>query len=223
MVELLYSNNINNLRTLIVTSIDVNHLDCNNDSILTYCCKNKIYEPIKTLAVAKNLNLNTFNNDDKTAAIYLVEDLRYTELRQIVNKDMNFYYINRNNKSAMSILFKKYYEYYHNRDIDKILSTINVIKVLVDKSVNFNISIDEQGNTPVMFLMMVEDWISLSYIMFYHKNLDLSLKNIYGESASSLCLRMSQKRVDEVISSNYNLSVKTLLSLFFKNDSFDKN
>jgi len=121
------------------------------------------------------------------------------------------------------LFYLKYYEYYHNRDIDKILSTINVIKVLVDKSVNFNISIDEQGNTPVMFLMMVEDWISLSYIMFYHKNLDLSLKNIYGESASSLCLRMSQKRVDEVISSNYNLSVKTLLSLFFKNDSFDKN
>jgi len=46
---------------------------------------------------------------------------------------------------------------------------------------------------------------------------------VYGESASSLCLRMSQKRVDEVISSNYNLSVKILLSLFFKNDSFDKN
>jgi len=216
-------NNINNLRTLITNDIDINRLDYNNDSILTYCCKNKIYEPIKTLAVAGNLNLNTFNNDDKTAAMYLVEDLRYMELKQIINKDMNFYYINKNNESALSILFKKYYEYYQNNEIDKILSTINVIKVLVDKNVNFNAAIDEQGNTPVMFLMMIEDWISLSYIMFYNKNLDLSLKNIYGESASSLCLRISQKRVDEIISSNYNLSVKALLSLFFKNDSFDNS
>eukprot|EP00833_Pecoramyces_ruminatium_P008381 jgi/Orpsp1_1/1182413/evm.model.c7180000081176.1 len=220
-------NNINNFRILVDAGINVNSLNYDNDSILTYICKNGIYEPIKVLSIVEDLDLNTFNNDDKTAAMYLIEKAKYEELKQIINKDINFYYMNRNNESAMSILFKKYYEYYQKNEPKSEIPYLKVIKTLIQKEVDFNTSIDKQGNTPLMFFIMIEDWISLGYL-FNKQNdsLNLSHQNCYGESAITLCLRLTKKKYEKVIKSNeisFCFPHSKLINYFIENKTYNIN
>jgi len=183
--------NIETFKFLLDANISTNCLNKDNDSILTYCCKNRFYEPVKILSTKTSVDANIFNNDERTAAMYLIEDGRYQELKLLINEGVNFYYENGKNESAISILFKKYYEIYIklNTSIDEILPYINIIKILIDSGISFNTSIDKEGNTPLMLFIMVEDWSSLTYLITNGINLDFSVENKNGESASSLLLK----------------------------------
>jgi len=179
--------NIDALRLLLDANINANRLNKNNDTVLTYCCRNKIYEPIKTLSVKDNVDVNVFDNDEKTALMYLLNDFRIEELKFFISDRVNFDFKNRNNETALSIFFKNYYESYRQLDIEKILQYIKIIQIFVQKRVNLNVSIDEEGNTPMMFFLMIEDWITMAYIMINYPDLDLSIKNKKGKSFSGLC------------------------------------
>ncbi|OUM62136.1 hypothetical protein PIROE2DRAFT_11690 [Piromyces sp. E2] len=151
--------NMDTFKFLLDSNINVNCLNNNNDSILTFCCRNKIYEPIELISAKNSVDVNIFNNDERTAAMYLIEDGRYQELSLLINDNINFYYKNGKNETSMTILFKKYYELYKQLtvDISKILPYINIIKILVNRG--------------------------------YSKDLDLSMKNKKGESFCSLLLK----------------------------------
>jgi len=150
--------NIDAFRLLLDFKINTNSLNKDKDSILTYCCRNKIYEPLRSLSVKEFVDVNIFNNDERTALMYLMDDARCTEIKYFIdNKNVNLYFKNHKNETAFSIFFKNYYEAYRKLDMDKILSYIKVILVLVQKKVSLNISIDEEGNTPMMFFLMIED------------------------------------------------------------------
>lgn len=205
------------LRLLLDSNINANCLNKNNDTVVTYCCRNKIYEPLKTLSVKNNVDTNIFDNYEKTALMYLMEDCRSSELRYFINDNINFYFKNQKNETAMSIFFKNYYDYYKQLNIEKIIQCIKVIQVLVDKNVNLNISIDEEGNTPMMFFIMIEDWVSMAYLIMKCKNLDLSIKNNKGESASSLCEK--HKPTKESVYSGLN--TKYLMYHIFSHPTFD--
>lgn len=209
-------NNIDAFRVLIDSRINVNQLNIDNDSVLTYCCKNKIYEPLRTLGVCLDIDYNIFNNDDMTAAMYLIEDGRSLELKYIINKKMNFYYMNKNKETAISILFKKLYQFYQNNDKDEIVKMHSIIKLLVDSEISLNTSIDEDGNTPLMYLIMLEDWCAIIYILIQSNDINLSLKNAQGESAITLAMNLSQKKFEEKISSDFEVNVRKLLELFVK-------
>jgi len=191
--------NIEAFRVLVNSSVNINHLNIDNDSILTYCCKYRIFEIFRTLRIANNLDRNIRNNDDMTAAMYLIEYEKYYELQMIIDESMNFNYKNRNNETAMSLLFKKYYKYYQKENIDKIKTMWYIIKLLIDNNVNFNVSIDKDGNTPLMFLIMIEDWYTIKYLLTNSKKLNISLRNSNGEDAIIIMnLKISQKFDDEM-------------------------
>jgi len=207
-------------RLLLDSNVDANHLNKDKDSILTYCCKNKIYELMRTLSVKENLDVNIFNNDERTALMYLMEDGRYSELRDFVakdKKDINFYFKNSKNETAFSIFFKKYYEYYRQINIEKLIPYIKVIKNFIDIGVNLNVPIDEEGNTPMMFFNMIEDWVSMAYIIVFNNNIDLSIKNNKGESFTSFCFKHKPTK-----QSNYSsINAKYLMYDIFTHPTFD--
>jgi len=213
--------NLSALRALVNHKIDINRTDYNYDSVLTYCCRNKIYDPISVLAIVKKLDLNIFNDEEKTAAMYLIEDEKTLELKHLITKDMNFYYKNSKNETALSILFAKYARYYDNRDVDKLINIIKIIKILIDKNINLNTCIDEEGNTPFMYFLMYRDWCSIIYFILHcFFDLDFQYKNARGVSAAVLSLDLSTQLYKSMISSDYKLDVKKLLSMFIKNPTF---
>jgi len=221
--------NIPAFRALINSSINVNSLNIDNDSVLTYCCKYRIYDCFKTLSVVKSLDYNIFNNDDMTAALYLIRDENSEDLKNIINKNMNFYYMNKDNISPITLLFKKYDKYYKNGEIDNIVQLCKIIKLLVDNGISLNVSIDENGNTPLMYLMMVEDWCSVLYIILHSNDIDLTIKNDKGENAILLASKFSQKKYNDNIKKAFHFSVSHFFKLLFKRinvkelSEFDKN
>eukprot|EP00833_Pecoramyces_ruminatium_P014404 jgi/Orpsp1_1/1188436/evm.model.d7180000064838.2 len=74
--------------------------------------------------------------------------------------------------------------------------------ILVQMECNFNIAIDEEGNTPLMFFIMIEDIYTVHYIVTYCRDLDVSIKNKKGESAFSLSLKLRNKSLIEIIMNN---------------------
>jgi len=190
------------------SSANVNHLNIDNDSVLTYCCKYRIFDIFKTLKIVNNLDRNIRNNDDMTAALYLVEYERNYELQMIIDESMNFHYMNKANETPITLLFKKYYKYYQNGNIESIRPLWYIIRVLVDNNVNLNVPIDKNGNTPLLFLIMVEDWYTVKYLLMNSRSLDVSLRNSSGIDPLTLfSLKLSQ---------NFNFKIKDVLNLLFE-------
>ena len=210
--------NIDAFRLLLDFKINTNSLNKDKDSILTYCCRNKIYEPLRSLSVKEFVDVNIFNNDERTALMYLMDDARCTEIKYFIdNKNVNLYFKNHKNETAFSIFFKNYYEAYRKLDMDKILSYIKVIKLLLQKKISLNVSIDEEGNTPMMFFLMIEDWVTMAYIVLNCLDIDLSIKNNKGESFSSLCAKHKPSK-----ESTYSgINAKYLMYHIFSQPSFD--
>jgi len=176
-----------------------------------------LYDAVKTLSSKYTVNVNVFNNEEKTAAMYLMENGRHSELRFLINDTLNFHYMNEKKQSAMTILFKKIYKYYKELDMESVIPYIKIIKVLADKNVNLDISIDEEGNTPMMFFSMIEDWNTLSYIIYNSKNFNLSLKNKKGESVGSILM----KQKPTMASYYSSMNIKNLIRCIFSHPSFD--
>jgi len=101
--------------------------------------------------------------------------------------------------------------------MEKIIAYVKVIVAFIDMGVSFNTSIDEEGNTPMMFFSMIEDWVSMAYLILNCKDLDLSMKNKKGESFSSICL--NHKPIKQ---SNYSgINTKYLMYTLFSHPTFD--
>jgi len=181
--------NIEVLNELLRTKINVNHLNKNNETVLLYCCKHDIIEAINSLTVNKDINVNITDDDNKTPAMYLAEYGRYAEMKSLSIRNCNYDYINKKGESILSIVLNKLYN--PNEDITVMASNyIRIITTLVQLNCNFNIPVDKDGNTPIMIFMLVNDFDTFCYILTYHKNIDLTVKNYYGESACSLGLKL---------------------------------
>jgi len=215
--------NLRALRMLINHEIDINRINYNYDSVLTYCCRNKIYPPLRTLGITKNVDPNIFNDEEKTAAFYLIEEERCLELQQIASKDMNFYFKNSKNETPLSILFKKYAQYYEKREYGKFANIIKIIKVLIDKDVSLNASIDEEGNTPFMYFLMYKDWCSIVYCILHCRDIDFSYKNVHGQSVALLSLGITRDLFFKTVDNDCELDMRKLHTYFLENNTYDRD
>jgi len=181
---------------LFQSNIDVNHVNHRGETILTYCCKNKIYKPINPyLLLNGNIDPNILDENDYTASMYLTENGRYRELLYIHRKNGNLDYVNKKGESALSILINKYYSYDKEQDQVSYKKYVRVMNGFVKYNVNFNVPVDNDGNTPLMIMLMVNDNKSIKYCIKHIKNLDLSIKNKYGESVISLCYKLKRDKI----------------------------
>eukprot|EP00833_Pecoramyces_ruminatium_P018635 jgi/Orpsp1_1/1192667/evm.model.d7180000095078.1 len=192
---LFYSvNNENAFNELIKSKIDINHLNKKNETVFLYCCKNEIYKPLRYLINKKEIDVNIIDDEAKTALMYLAKNGRSSEIRDLSQKKKcNFNFKNKYNESVLSLVLKNMYKPENIKDSFKVCCYGKIISTLVYLGCDFNITVDEDGNTPLMVLMYVKDNITLNYVLKYGNNINLSTKNKYGESASSLffkCLNM---------------------------------
>jgi len=177
------------LNELLRTEIDVNHKNNNMENVLIYCCKNDIFEPIQYLTVRKDIDVNDIDGEERTAAMYLTEKARNSEIRTLNKRDCNYNYKNKKNESVMSILIHKLYEPKEQRQYGLISKYISILTIMVHFNCSFNVTIDEDENTAIMAFIIVNDIYTLYYVLNYSRNFDLSIKNKYGESASSLAMK----------------------------------
>jgi len=181
------------IELLNTNTINVNHVNKNGDTILLYCCKNEIYEPIQFLVSKEDLNVNFRDDRGRTAAMYLAEKSRTTELKKLSIRNCDYNYICKTGESVLSIVFNNIYgpqkdEFYEKMHLQANLRTLIF---LTYTDCNFNIPLDEDGNTLIMILMLVNDYNTLCFLLSKANNIDLSVKNNFGENASSLCVKQN--------------------------------
>jgi len=175
--------NMSSFKELLNTNININHLNYNNENILIYCCKNQILKPIKYLVKIADLDINAFDIQEKTAAMYLAENGEYKGIRYLGKRNCRLNFINQYNESALSLLLKNLYTEKNEDICDKYYHTI---VEFVELGCNFNIPVDYDGNTAIMVFIIVKDYTSLQYVLKHGKDIDLSIKNYNGEDAEYL-------------------------------------
>ncbi|OUM65776.1 hypothetical protein PIROE2DRAFT_7193 [Piromyces sp. E2] len=199
-------NNLDILKEIVHSDIDINSRNNNNESAFLYCCKNDIFNPIPVLIENKKLDVNIVDKAEKTPAMILAEKGRYNEIKSIRNNTIgyDFNFRNSQNESVLSCLINKMYL----SGSTLFVEYIRVIAALVFSNCDFNIPVDEVGNTAFMVFMIVQDWYTVYYIARNGKNINLSVKNNFGESATSLFLKYG----------SYNRSI---FEVFTNNKTFD--
>jgi len=179
-----YQNNI-----IFYSSIDINHTNSKGESALIYCIKNNIIEPInKFLLKHSQIDVNIADNEGKTALMYLTEKGLYSELLELQNNNCIFEYTDLNGQSAMSILLDKLYS-----NFPSSIPYENYVKILslfVQYQLDFNFPIDNDENSAFMVTLIVNDLTTAEFCAKNISKLDLSVKNKYGENATSLCFKL---------------------------------
>lgn len=181
---------------LFKSNVNINHVNRHGETILTYCCKNKIFKPVNPYLILNgDINPNIYDEDGYTASMYLTENGRYRELLYLHRKNCNLNHANLKGESALSILINKYYSYDKEQDQVSFKKYVRIMNAFVKYNVNFNIPVDADRNTPLMIMLMVNDIKSIKYCVQNVKNLNLSMKNKYGESVISLCYKLKRYEI----------------------------
>ncbi|KAL6621070.1 ankyrin [Neocallimastix sp. 'constans'] len=195
--------NLSALKELLRTKIDVNQLNKNNETALLYCCKNDIFEPIKYLINRKDLNVNVADNDERTPAMYLAEKGKNSELRSLETLHCNYDFVNSKNESVLSLVINKMYNPTEKCSTELYSEYLRIIVSLVHFNCNFNLPVDEDGNTAIMVFMLIPDFLTLQYVIKKVDDIDFTIQNKYGESASSLSKKLgNQHDVLKLINEN---------------------
>jgi len=162
--------------------VDNNHVNKRGDNVLLHCCKYGIMEPLKILSFI-SIDYNAVDSQDRTAAMYLVDKGKYEELQLFVGGNVDLDYRNKNNETVLSILMNNMSALSGTENPGLISLYIRILMILVQMECDFNITIDEEGNTPLMYLIMVKDYCSINYIMTFNRRLNVSIPNKNGITA----------------------------------------
>ncbi|ORX47094.1 hypothetical protein BCR36DRAFT_584907 [Piromyces finnis] len=187
---------IHNITAILqLSEVDINHLNHDHETVLLYCCKNKIYDPLKFILGYSGIDFNITDSKGKTALMYLVENGReneigYFSLLQSGNS-FNFNYINDHGESALSTIIKRMYcKDGHVNGKGTYKQMIKILVCFIKAEVDFNIVVDEDGNTALMAFLIARDFDTFNFVVLTSKNLDFSKKNKFGENVTSLILKI---------------------------------
>jgi len=190
-------------RELIDSVIDINHINHNGETALIYCIKNENFKAINYLLKNPKLDVNVADKTGKTAAMYLVEKGKYMELSFLHRKNCNYDYINiNNNESVLSILLNKMYGSENDYKSISYKSYIQIFSVLVSYQIDFNSPMDNDENTAFMVILGMKDFDSACLCAKHLRRLDLSVKNKYGENATSLCFKFGFPEILDILKNN---------------------
>jgi len=238
---------------LLGVTTKLNHVNKENENIITYTCKlDKIRCFVSALCKANDdVDVNIFNNDGKNAAMYLVQNGRFQELRGFSKycKKLDVNCRNKDGESLVSMFIKSYYNVFKDEDTldeskpyrkETTLTDSKALiegkkygrtaNALIDMGCDFNVQIDSDGNTAMNFFLMIKDYVSAINLIEYCPSVDLSLTNKYGVSANHLVSSLTKEDFSVVESIKNSLLVKVNYDIFkekfyshptFKYSSFD--
>ncbi|KAL6621089.1 ankyrin [Neocallimastix californiae] len=203
LMDDLITNNQYQYDLILNSDININQTNHQGESVLTYCIKNNIIEPIcKFLLHNTNIDVNIADNEGKTPAMYLTEKGLYLELLKLHAKHCDYDYIDMNGQSALSILLEKMYNYNKETDQVQYMDYARVMSTFVNYQCDFNYSVDNDENTAFMVFLIVNDMATAKFCAKYLKKLDLSVKNKYGENATSLCYKLGHYKLIPLLKDN---------------------
>jgi len=163
--------------------VDINHVNHKHETILMYCYKKKAFEAFKTLLDRQGMDVNIPDEEGKTIPMKLIEDQKFTELGILRKKECNF-----NSYDVLSTYIKEMYQ--KKQSADDYTRLALIIICLIKAEVDFNVVVDEDGNTALMAILIAHDYETFGFICSYSKNLDFKKKNKYGENVTSLFLKL---------------------------------
>ena len=228
---------------------DFTHTNIDNDSILTYVSKMNKSSCFETIVRSgKKFDPNHINDEYKTALLYLVEYGRFNEIKLLNQKakKLNINFHNMFGESVVSIFTNVYIKsflidhskmveqpgmkntkYNYIKSTDDIKKYGKTINDLIELGTDFNVPIDGDGNTALMFFLLIKDYVSALNLLRNCKNLDLSILNKYGVSATLLGYIVTEddfKSLDKIkISLTMDISHKIFMETLLCNKTFDFN
>jgi ankyrin repeat protein len=190
-------------KLILNSEININQTNHQGESLLTYCIKNNIIEAIgKYLLFHSDIDVNIADNEGKTPAMYLTEKGRFMELLKLHTKHCNYDYINMKGESALSVLIGKMYNYSKETERAQYSDYVRVMSTFVNYQCDFNYSVDSDENTAFMVFLIVNDVTTAKFCAKYLNKLDLSVKNKYGENATSLCYKLGHYKLIPLLKNN---------------------
>lgn len=199
--------NFNIFNRILFVTKDINHLNHNNETIIYYCGRNEIYIPFDIVFKIPNIDLkfnkDIFIDEGKRKFIELVQNdndtllkylsSHYQSISNFTNTDILKSIVDEIGITMITILIEKYYNAYMSNDKDSFPKLIRMLKLLIfHLKCDVNTVIDEEGNTPIMFFLLIENYPAVNYILSC-KDVDLSIKNKHGINASYLSLFIEEK------------------------------
>ncbi|ORX79969.1 ankyrin [Anaeromyces robustus] len=232
------SRNFENLKKIIKTGIDINHVNKDDETVLSYCAKMNRVRSFEYLKNVKSIDPNHFNCIGRTAAMHLVENAQSVLLKSFINdKNIDPNYKNKFEETLVTTFVKSYYQHYigNFKDGSKMDTRYTyektkrfgeTLKTLIGFNCDFNVPVDDDGNTPIMVFLLMKDYVTCQYLLSQDKiSIDLSKENYHGVNASYLSLLISSEVFDGLTykdSYNDKLSYSALKKAFIKNETFDK-
>jgi len=168
--------------------VDINHLNQYHETVLMYCCRKDVYYTIRTLLDRKGVNINILNSEGKNLPMLLIEKLKIGELDYLRLKDYDLNFINEKGEGVLSTLIRQMYR--KSQPLEAYSSYAKIIICLIKAGIDFNVVVDEDGNTALMAFLIARDYDTFNFLCRYAKNLDFKKKNNYGENATSLFLKL---------------------------------
>ncbi|KAG4097363.1 ankyrin [Neocallimastix lanati (nom. inval.)] len=231
----LFYGNRDALIRMLKAKFDLNHINNDNENIFLYCCKADKYKSFD-LILDLDINFNLVNNVGKTGAMYLVEHNRFLQLRDLIaQKQIDVNYKNKFGDTLVSVFINNYYRSYSNY-MGNFVTEVNYLQYknaaftlqeLVKAGCNFNDIIDEDGNTPIIFFLLTEDYVSANYILSNCDNIDVSVQNKFDNSASLLSEFINKNVFDRLQyhkkRNKDRFSYDSLINLIRNNKTFDSS
>jgi len=144
-------------------------------------------------------------------------------------------YKNKFDDTLVSVFIKNYYKNYSNYIGNFVTegnfllykNTAFTLQELVKAGCDFNVIIDDDGNTPIIFFLLTEDYVSAHYILSNCEDIDLSVENKFDISASLLSEFINKNIFDRLqYHKNRNksrFSYESLMKLLRNNKTFDSS
>jgi len=160
--------------------------------------------------MSQNLLLNKPNNK---AAFKAAETGDVNELERLLKSGIDVNYRNEKRETILSIIINKLriqqlskkskstsYE-----SVSSMFDCNRMFNALINHHCNFNVPVDKDENTGFMALMLLPDMNTVVSKIF--DRIDLSKTNIYGENASSLCVKQNLTQLFNIIKNQPSFDV----------------
>jgi len=168
--------------------VDINHVNHNHETVLMYCCKKEVYYVIKSLLDRRGIDIDIPDKTGKTVPMILMENSRLNELQYLNKNNCNLNALTENGEGVLSVLIQQIYQ--KEQSLVTYSNYAKIIIFLIKAGIDFNVVVDEDGNTALMAILIAHDYETFNFLCHYAKNLDFKKKNQYGENATSLYLKL---------------------------------
>eukprot|EP00833_Pecoramyces_ruminatium_P012873 jgi/Orpsp1_1/1186905/evm.model.d7180000054027.1 len=173
----------------LLKEVDINHLNHNHETVLMYSCKKEAYYVIKSLLDRKGINIDIPDKDGKTVPMILMENLRLNEFQYLNQNDCDLNVLTEKGEGVLSALIKQINR--KDRSPADYSNYAKIIIYLIKAGIDFNVVVDEDGNTALMAFLIFRDYETFNFLCRFARNLDFKKKNRYGENATSLFLKLN--------------------------------